>query len=119
MASKLSLLVVLRPAVGRLQNLGPISQTNLAQSRPSAAAVRQAEAFFSAQGYTIHSGPANSFSIEAGSRELAKMFHPAELKQLQATGGDLKLDKLPRDIRELLESVCYSRPPDFGPKSFE
>lgn len=114
----LSLMVVLRPARGRLKDLGPISTKNVAEAAPAPGALKQAQAFFAARKCKVHPGVANSFSVEAGADVLGKLFDETELESLEATGGELSLAKLPRDIQALLEAVAFSKPPDFGPKNF-
>jgi len=117
-SAPLSLIVILRPAHGRLRDADPVSQKNLAAILPPPHAVERAQAYFSAQGCTVYPAVANSFAIEAERTVLDKIFRLAELKSLESTGGDLDLGKLPRDIQELLEAVSFTRPPDFGPNEF-
>jgi hypothetical protein len=117
-AASISLLVILRPAKGRLKSKGAVSQENLAEVMPDPAAESQAREYFEAQGLTVHRGSANSFSIEGPRRTLEKLFSAAELKAKESTGGEMSLTKLPADIRELLEAVAFTEPPAFGPTSF-
>jgi hypothetical protein len=116
-----SLLVILRPAKGRLRDVGAVSQKNLAATVPAAGNAARVQEYFAKQGFVVHAGGGaggNSFSIEASVKALAKLFDSKEVEQLAKTGGELSLGKLPRDIQDLLEAVSFSPPPDFGPTNF-
>lgn len=120
MPKNTSLLVILRPAKGRLRDLGAVSQKNLAETVPAAQTAQKVQDYFAKQGCRIHAAAsgANSFSIEASVKTLASLFDAAEIERLEKTGGELALHKLPRDIQDLLEAVSFSPPPDFGPTNF-
>jgi hypothetical protein len=117
-AASISLVVILRPAKGRLKDKGAVSKANLAEVAPDAAAERRAREYCEAQGLTVHAGSGNSFSIEGPRKKLEKLFSAAELKAKESTGGEMSLTKLPADIREVLEAVAFTEPPAFGPTSF-
>lgn len=114
----ISLVVILRPAKGRLREKGPVSQANLAEVTADPESQRQARQYFEAQGLTVHPTYGNSFSIEGPRKKLEQLFAAAELKTKESAGGEMSLAKLPADVRKLLEAVAFSEPPDFGPTSF-
>ena len=112
------LTVIVRPAQGRLKDFGAITSQNVAEAAPAPAAVKQVQEYFAAQKCKIHSGVANSFTIEAGLDVFAKIFDKKEIERLEPKGGELSLAKLPADVEKLLEAVAFSAPPDFGPGNF-
>jgi hypothetical protein len=123
----LSALVVLRPAPGReLGDAGPITSANVAESLPEPGAVATAQAVFSRLGFDVSAAGGPSFSITGPRSLFEEVFEPLEIEGeavrtsvRAARGGlELRLDRLPPDARELVQTVTFTPPPDFGPTEY-
>lgn len=115
---KTTLLIVLRPARGRLRDKAPAQASNVSEVLPEPELAERVRAYFEGQGFLIHPLVANSFSIEGPRKLFEKLFPKAELAALESTGGELTLGKLPAGIREAIEAAAFTKPPDFGPTNF-
>ena len=126
---KLSALVVLRPADGRdISGSERIASDNVAGYAPAPDAVREAQAFFEARGFDVFPPFALTFSI-AGSQPLFEETFGQEIevatsagviRSAAAEGGELemRLDLLPDRISQVVQTVTFEPPPDFGPTSY-
>jgi hypothetical protein len=57
-----------------------------------------------------------SFAAE-GSRERVESTFP-RFRELQGTGAELSLERLPDDVTPYIRAVVSEAPPDFGPTSY-
>jgi hypothetical protein len=108
----LSALVVLRPGPGReLGDRGPVTAETIGEYLPSPEAVAAAQAAFAALGFEASAAVGPSFSITALRSRFEQVFGTAD-------GLELPLDRLPADVRPLVQAVTFTPPPDFGPTEF-
>jgi len=87
--------------------------------------VAKAKSHLTTAGLEVHAPFATSFSVGGPSSRFEDVFgvkiivDDSLLGSVTAEGGslDLPLDRLPEEIRELVESVAFLPPPDFTPGS--
>lgn len=93
--------------------------------RPGTAEPESVREKFAEAGFSVGPLFGNSFSISAPVKQFETVFH-LPLEQ-SAAGGlqfvpareqprtDLPTDLLPADLRDHVETIVFSQPPDFGP----
>lgn len=87
--------------------------------------VAKAKSHLTTAGLEVHAPFATSFSVGGPSSRFEDVFgakivvDESLLGAVTTEGGglDLPLDRLPEDIRELVESIAFLPPPDFVPGS--
>jgi len=123
----LSALVVLRPGPGRqLGDTGAITAANVAESLAPPQAVATAEAHFAGLGFQIGPSMGASFSITGPRSAFEEAFGPLRVsgkraaRQARTREGELELplDQLRDDVREVVQAVTFTPPPDFGPTDY-
>lgn len=117
--------VVLRPASGKALTPESITAQNIGDFAPSPDTVARATAALRAMGFEVGNVVGNSFSITGPPRTFENLFdvrvRPTERGGVTATreGGpgtyELPVDALPDSVRDLVEAVTFTPPPDFGP----
>jgi hypothetical protein len=106
-----------------------ITSANIADYLPSPETVSRSAALFEKLGFRVSNAVANNFAISASPRVFEKVFGvrltqtekgsvKATPKGAKVSGYELPLSTLPREVRELLEAVTFTPPPDFGPTSW-
>lgn len=126
---RLSALVIMRPASGdEVGGSVRIASDNVTDHAPDPEDVRRAQAFFEARGFEVFPAVALAFSI-AGSQPLFEETFGETLRvemsdgaahSAATEGGDLELSlgPLPDAISQVVQTVTFEPPPDFGPTSF-
>lgn len=126
---KLSAQVILKPADESVRfSAENATAENIQKLMPSAKDFKKAQRFFADAGFAVDAGFANSFSI-TGDEELFDKIFAAKIsrneKQAVKTRGaddletsELPLEKLPGEIKKIVETVTFTEPPDFGPGNF-
>ena len=115
---QLSPQVILRPATGRLKQKGAVVAANLEAILPAPEAANRVLGFFQQAGFECGPLVANSFSITGPRSLLRKHFTAGDISQHETAGGELALGGLPAGIRDLVEAIAFTAPPDFGPTSY-
>jgi hypothetical protein len=125
----LSAQVILKPADGK-SSLSPEKNTseNVHQIMPSAEDFKTAQEKFTDSGFEVDAGFANSFSITGDKKLFEKTFktkishneHQAVKSQDEnnAESSELPLENLPNELKQVIETVTFTKPPDFGPGNF-
>ncbi len=125
----LSAQVILKPKDGRsASSPKDVTAENIERFLPAAEDLEQARKFFAAAGFEADDGFANSFSI-TGKRELFEKTFDAEIfsnerkafkirADSEMESSELPLGKLPAAIKEIVETIAFTEPPDFGPENF-
>ena len=127
---RLSALVIVRPGNG--DDVGGserITSENVTGYAPHPEEMRAARAFFEAKGFEVFPTVALAFSI-AGSQSLFEETFGLTL-QVEMGGGtvhsastevgdlEMSLDLMPDAISQVVQTVTFEPPPEFGPTSFE
>ena len=127
--NKLSAQVILKPAKGQ-SSIPPenITSENVHQIMPSAEDFNNAQKMFAESGFEVGDGFGNSFSITGDKKLFEKTFETKisqnEKEAFKTKGEDdsesseLPLEKMPKDIKKVVETVTFTEPPDFGPGNF-
>jgi hypothetical protein len=115
MATPITVLLVLRPAAGRLREKAPPRASNLAEFTPAAETLARVTAFFRGSGLQVEGAGPNALTVTGTAEQLAGHFAADELEALAGKGGELDLSRLPKGIREQLEAAAFPEPPEFGP----
>jgi hypothetical protein len=107
-----SAVVVLRPAAGgALGDRGAVTADTINEYLPSGEAVAATQQAFAQLGFEVGQVFGVSFSITAPRSRVEQTFGTAE-------GLELPLDRLPPEIRQHVEAVTFTPPPDFGPTEY-
>ncbi len=116
--------VILRPPGGRLSGHEPITSGNIAAYLPEPTAVAVATGFFRDQGFessdprgisfTI-SGPKSVFEQTFGARLKVSCHDGATSVTSEAGTLELPLDRIPAKVKDVIEAVTFTPPPDYGP----
>jgi hypothetical protein len=106
-------LVVLRPAGGGDVTGEPITAATVREHQPDPQAAERARRAFADAGFEVGPLVGISFSI-AGPRRLLESRFPG-FDELEGTGAELPLDRLPADTADAVAAVVSEKPPDFGP----
>jgi len=125
----LSAQVVLRAASGKRIHGAAITAANIADYMPSPEVVSRAAALFEKLGFQVSNAVANSFTITAPQAVFEKVFGvrlrqtkegsvKATPKDAKVSDYELPISGLPRELRDLLEAVTFTPPPDFGPTNW-
>ena len=127
--TKISAQVIFRPASGKkLDPKTPITAENIAQFVPRPESVETATRLFAKFGFEVTPLVGNSFSITAPEAVFEKAFR-IQL-QTSAEKGAMFVDDegdarrrlprklLPKEIRDTVEVISFTEPPDFGPTQF-
>jgi hypothetical protein len=126
---KLSAQVILRPEGGK-ESPSPerITSENVHQLMPSGKDFEKARNYFADLGFEVAAGFANSFSITGDAKLFEKAFRAklttGEKQAVKASGEDqtessqLPLGALPGDMKNIIEAITFTEPPDFGPGNF-
>lgn len=128
-AELVSAQVALRAASGKSFRNQSVTSENIAEYLPATETVEHAKSRFKELGFEVANIFGNSFSITAPASTFEKVFkvklQRADSGGLQAMavgGGDadyeLPRSALPTDLKEAVEVVTFSPPPDFGPTSY-
>lgn len=113
---------VLTPSGGR-SRAAP-SSANIADWKPTAAALKTAIAALEKLGFTVTKTPGGALDVSAAVKTFESVFGVklAEAANggiaVQGGGVDLPLAKLPDALREQLHAIGFEQPPDFGPTGF-
>jgi hypothetical protein len=125
----LSAQVVLKPKDGRdLPSAADITAENIERFLPAAEDFRKAQKNFTDAGFEVDGGFANSFSI-TGKRKLFEIFFNTKIftnerQAVKTRSGDrpesseLPLANLSAALKEIVATVTFTEPPDFGPENF-
>jgi hypothetical protein len=120
----ISAIVVMRPRSGPLTGYEAITAETVGAYVPEPGDVQRIVNFFTAAGFGVGPMVGLSFSITAPRSRFAAIFGVAQ-GGADWTGGagvstglELPLAALPPDVRDLLESVAFTPPPDFGPTEY-
>jgi hypothetical protein len=110
--------VVLRPAGAA--EAGPTTSANLATALPDPAAASHVRSYFEQGGFEVGELVGTSFSVSGSLDEFAATFSwdRDDLEPiLSRAGGAAEIDagNLPNDVREAVQAVVVTPPPDFGP----
>lgn len=125
--TKISAQVVLKPADENVVAGEHITSENVHRLLPSAESCEKAQKFFAEAKFEVENTFANSFSISAELQVFEKVFKTEifrdarqnfKIKRGSRETGELPLDNLPAEIREIIETVTFSEMPDFGPGNF-
>jgi hypothetical protein len=120
--------VVLQSASGKSPHgRAAITADNISDYLPSAKTSADARAAFAKEGFEVGEVVANNFSITAPVETFEKVFNTrlhlegrGAGKSVKDKSGDyeLPLRALPKTLVDILESVTFTPPPDFGPTSY-
>jgi hypothetical protein len=122
--------VILRPGSGQPIGDGAlILASNLAQFAPPPGAVASAAAAFRSRGFEVGPFVGVSFSVTGTVGAFEGFFGmPIQLGQdggyefmanQKAIGHELPGERLPEVLRQLVQTVAFPLPPDFGPTKFD
>lgn len=124
---KLSAQVIMNPASGK-RSLSPeqITSENVAEIMPSDEDLKTAKQYFSDEGFEVDAGFANSFSITGDKKLFEKTFETKiskdENQAVKSKGetetSELPAGKLPENVKQVVETITFTEPPDFGPGNF-
>ncbi|MDR4488193.1 MAG: hypothetical protein R3B83_11825 [Nitrospirales bacterium] len=102
-----------------------ITAQTLRDYQPNPKAVQDAQARFQSLGFQVSPFIGISFSITASQSTFEHVFRVTlqrndkggleVVKKSRGTGYELPLDKLPLELQQLLHTVTFTPPPDFGP----
>ena len=120
MEDRLAAQVVLRPATGELTGDEPITSENVHRFLPSPEAVSEAEGFFRDAGFEVANPVGNSFSIVGPPSAFERAFGERPERggdgvRVRGGGVELDLGSLPEPVRQHVQAVTFTPPPDFGP----
>jgi hypothetical protein len=121
--------VVLRPARGEPpRGDTAVTSETIQQFMPSTEAVNRAVSFFQGAGFQVGPLAGNNFSITADEKTFERVFQTefrrrvdGGVETVRGGGlGDLELpvDSIPDSLGEVIASVTFSPPPDFGPSNY-
>ncbi len=121
--------VILHPASGKpIDGQSNITAVNIKDYTPSPETIAAAKTAFTGVGFEVGEFVGISFSITAPVSVFEKMFK-TRLRQDQQVGiqavrvdgsgsHELPLEALSVSMTDLITSVTFTRPPDFGPREF-
>lgn len=116
--------VIFRPPGGRLSDRDRITSANVASYLPEPAAVAVAAGFFRARRFEVSeprgisftiSGPRSVFERTFGERLTVLHRNEATSATGEADLLELPLDQIPPAVRDVIEVVTFTPPPDYGP----
>jgi hypothetical protein len=108
----LSALVVLRPGPERtLGDRGPVTAETIGNYLPSQEAVEATQRAFRRLGFEVSPVVGPSFSITAPRSRFEEVFGSTD-------GLEQPLDRMPPAVRDLIQAVTFTPPPDFGPTAY-
>jgi hypothetical protein len=116
--------VILRPPGGRLSGRDRITSANVAAYLPESAAVAAATDFFRDRGFEVSEPRGISFTITGPQSVFERTFGTslAVIRQdgvTSVTGEpgtlELPLGQIPSKVRDVIEAVTFTPPPDYGP----
>jgi hypothetical protein len=121
--------VVLYPASGKTINENTrITSENINEFLPDKETYERAKNYFFKAGFDTGPLVGISFSVTAPVHTFTALFKVKFYKSEEgkitcekenSTGSlELPVNNLPRDIQELIQSVTFTPPPDFGPSNF-
>jgi hypothetical protein len=123
-AKLISAQVILPPAQGTIDGNTQVTSENVQSLAPAPEGVAKAREEFERAGFEVSELYGISFSV-TGSVKLFEDFFKVKLEEDKpkgvyvATRGDaqyeLPLKNLPENLRDLITTVTFSPPPDFGP----
>ena len=118
--------VILKPSQGSFTDT--VTSENVARMMPTAEDMEKAKSYFSERGFKVEHAFGNSFSITGPESLFEKAFksklskgEKGEVKAARRGGSqsfELSTDDLPKGIADIVETVTFSEPPDFGPGNF-
>lgn len=116
--------VVLRPPGGRLSARDRITSANVAAFLPEPTAVTAATDFFRDRGFEVSEPHGISFTI-TGPQSVFERTFGARLTVIRHDGVtsvtgeastlELPLNQVPSNVRDVIEAVTFTPPPDYGP----
>jgi len=116
--------VIMRPPGGRLSGGDRITSANVAAYLPEPAAVAVVTGFFRDRGFgtteprgisfTI-TGPQSVFERAFGTRLTVTRRDGVTSASDEAGPLELPLDQLPAEVKDVIEAVTFTPPPDYGP----
>jgi|SRR6185503_5779453 len=93
-----------------------LTSAQVVLKQPSTAVYERVKGFFEKAGFTVGPMVANNFSITGPVKKFESHFPTMDSSsEGEPQAGELQLDTLPGDIGESVETILFSRPPDFGP----
>lgn len=116
--------VIFRPPGGRLSDRDRITSANVAAYLPEPAAVAVAADFFRDRRFEVSeprgisftiSGPRSVFERTFGERLTVLHRNEATRATGEADPLELPLDQIPPAVRDVIEAVTFTPPPDYGP----
>lgn len=126
--TEISAQVILKPAGGEDVIAGEnITSANVHLLFPAQESFEKAQKFFADLKFKVEDAFANSFAIAADKTVFEKTFDTRIFQDVKQNfkaarndveSGELPLDKLPGEIREIIKTVTFSELPDFGPENF-
>ncbi len=118
--------VILPPATGKRDRETVITAETVAALAPAPQKVARARQAFEKAGFEVSELYGISFSITAPLERFEEFFKvrlETGKDGVQAVSDEVKsyelpLTKLPANLRDLIDTVTFSAPPDFGPTNF-
>ncbi len=121
--------VILRPASGRaIDGQVPITAENVAEFAPAPSAAARAQEAFRSKGFEVGPVVGVSFSaagpLRAFEELLGMRIRPGKdgtydfVAKGKGLGHELSGEKLPEELRDAVQSIVFTRPPDFGPTNY-
>lgn len=106
-----------------------LTAENIHRYLPSDEDFKKAQAYFDKLGFDVQAAYGNSFSISGSSKHFEKVFktklaktEKGGIKSLAAKDSaeslELPTDKLSKEVKDIVATVTFSEPPDFGPTSY-
>jgi hypothetical protein len=107
-----SALVVLRPESGRLAGGEAITAETVAEYQPDAETARAVMGFFRSAGFDVGPLVGLGFAISGSTALFERTFGRSEPNEGES---NLPLSRVPEPLRDHVQAVAFTRPPDFGP----
>lgn len=126
---KISAQVLLRSATGAtIDGNTIITSENISRYTPAPATAQAATKFFKDSGFEVTPLVGIGFTISGTVEHFSQFFHTSlnvdrsggikAVVNAQTTKAELPLTSLPKSTLDLVTSVTFSSPPDFGPTNF-
>jgi hypothetical protein len=118
--------VIMPPATGKLDRETPITTETISVLRPAPQKVARVRSAFEQAGFEVSELYGISFSITAPLKRFEEFFKVkleagkdgVQVVSKEAKSYELPLNKVPANLRDLIDTVTFSAPPDFGPTNF-
>ena len=99
--------VILRPESGPLAGRPPATAATVGRMSPPPGAADEIAGYLRGRGFDVLPGSGISFSVVAPRSVFEREFG--------GLAGELPLDRLPPEVRDLVEAIVFTPPPDYGP----